>query len=59
LPKTSYESIGGDSGGTVYEGTTLKGVNKGYSGSSGVYSHLEYCIRDLNAVSGRIFNIIF
>jgi hypothetical protein len=59
LRKASYESIGGDSGGTVYGGTTLKGVNKGYSGSSGVYSHLEYCMRDLSSVSGRTFNIIF
>ncbi|WP_338553155.1 S1 family peptidase [Paenibacillus sp. KS-LC4] len=59
LRKASYTSVGGDSGGTVYGGTTLKGVNKGYSGSDGVYSHLEYVMSDLASSYGGAVHILF
>ncbi|MFB6366777.1 S1 family peptidase [Paenibacillus elgii] len=59
LRVATYRSVGGDSGGTVYGGTTLKGVNKGHLGTKGVYSHIEYGLRDLSKVSGRTFNLIF
>ncbi|WP_084242405.1 S1 family peptidase [Planomicrobium okeanokoites] len=39
LRQASYHSLGGDSGGTVYWGSVLKGI---HTASNGLYSHIYY-----------------
>lgn len=59
LRQATYTSTGGDSGGTVYGGTTLKGVNKGHKGSYGVYSQLELAMDAIYDKYGTTFYILF
>lgn len=41
-------TISGDSGAPVYLSNTVKGIIKGHTGSgNGMYSHVEYVLRDL------------
>ncbi|WP_143044347.1 hypothetical protein [Paenibacillus sp. CF384] len=59
LRLASYTSVGGDSGGTVYNGNKLKGINMGHSGTSAFYCQLEYVLIDLSAITGKTINILF
>jgi hypothetical protein len=60
LRTASYTSNGGDSGGIVYNGSKLKGVDKGHTGSGdAIYSHMQYVLSDLSAVSGMTISVLF
>ncbi|MDN4601494.1 S1 family peptidase [Paenibacillus sp. F6_3S_P_1C] len=48
LRTATYSTVPGDSGGPVYYSTILKGINKGYIGSDGVYSHISNVLSKLD-----------
>lgn len=59
LRSATYESIPGDSCGTVYGGTTLKGINKGHVGKLGIYSHVDLAVKAIKYKYQTDFYIIF
>ncbi|WP_440114820.1 S1 family peptidase [Paenibacillus sp. QZ-Y1] len=48
LRTATYSTTAGDSGGPVYYSTILKGVNKGYIGTDGIYSHISNVLSKLD-----------
>ncbi|QHW32017.1 hypothetical protein GZH47_15160 [Paenibacillus rhizovicinus] len=63
LRKATYFSDGGDSGGTVYNGSKLKGINKGHVTDGGtryaIYSQLEKVMSALNNAYASTVSITF
>lgn len=55
----TYTSASGDSGGTVFGGTTLKGINKGHNSGFGIYSQMELAMEAISDKYGTTFYIIF
>ncbi|MFB9326760.1 S1 family peptidase [Paenibacillus aurantiacus] len=60
LRTASFTSAGGDSGGTVYNGSKLKGIDTGHTGSGlAIYSHVEHVLAALKTKFGSTVSVIY